>query len=466
MKFHVLTIAALGLTLAACGGPQNSDPADTEAPVLIETQPATGSTAVSVNQKIELTFDEPVVLDDAQLRLTRRGSAGPVPADILVDENVVIIHALEPLSHGKVYTLSMSGIADPSGNESADASIDFRTTMNPVDFQVSYSGGVVYSISDYEIDSNGYLVGYDRLNDPGSDAEWLTSDDLLSDYYVWTRDAEGQQETSERYNDPGADMVWHTSDDVLDSVIEYEHTSDGFLASATYRTDAGPDAVFGTADDAISTVSQYLFDSNGWPTRFVSLGPGADGQFFTGDDEPYFYYDYRRDSDGRILEFRTAGSAGADGTWFTEDDFDTAMLYSYDSQGRQTQTTESYDAGPDGAFATPDDVISYTAVAKYDSQGRQIQAITRNALDEVTYHADLQRDADGNLTTWIQYLDVGPDAEPFTDDDVIDVVTETSYDAAGNRIESTRYVDAGTDSVWFTGDDVPARTQVFADFDG
>lgn len=463
MKAQLLVLATLGLTvplMTACGG-QKSGRADTDGPVLVEAHPASGTMAVSVNEELELVFDEPVLLDNAQLRLTRRGSAAFVPVDVTVEENVVTIRAFEPLHHGGLYTLSIAGVTDADENEGAEESVEFQTSMNPLDVQVSYSSGVVSSMTVYEIDANGYAVGYDRLTDPGLDGQWLTSDDVISEYYVWTRDELGQRTGELRYQDPGPDAMWHTTDDVPSSMRNFDYSVDGFLTSVIYRSDAGPDTVFETADDVISSVGQYLLDAQGRPYRYVSLGPGADNQYFTGDDLPYYYFDSTLNAEGRAVERKTAGSSGTDGVWFTDDDYDTAMFYTYDPQGRATAVAESYDPGPDGTFSTSDDVIDYTTVFEMDSQGRGVRTITRNALDAITYHAELQRDADGNLTTWIKYLDVGTDGVPFTTDDVIDSVTEYSYDATGNRIDETQYVDPGSDSVWFTGDDVPSVTRLY-----
>lgn len=73
-----------------------------------------------------------------------------------------------------------------------------------------------------EVDEYGGQVFEARVEGPGDDETWFTSDDGFSGINRWTRDRFRQPTTRTAINGPGPDGVWLTEDDAVSRYDEYE----------------------------------------------------------------------------------------------------------------------------------------------------------------------------------------------------------------------------------------------------
>jgi hypothetical protein len=138
-------------------------------------------------------------------------------------------------------------------------------------------------------DAQGRLLRKVTYVDAGPDGVWLTEDDSIEQYDVYTYDVGGLSDEVSYYAS-GADQQWFTDDDTI-GFIYIER--DNFLAKGErikVRYRPGADGLWRTADDevimysAVTTTS--LADGTTVETTVKYQRRGDDGVWFTADDLP------------------------------------------------------------------------------------------------------------------------------------------------------------------------------------
>jgi hypothetical protein len=218
-----------------------------------------------------------------------------------------------------------------------------------------------------------------------------------------------------------------TSYDATGTKIVSRHvstlTADGRLAKNTLMA-AGPDAMLGTADDVPASYVTFDVAPPGTQTHYYSAA-GPDGVWFTADDvtSNYNRTDLSVPGQSRSVYYK---AAGVDGVWGTADDVvGTFGKTLFDPSGREASSIYDSGPGPDAAPYTADDLISYRFTDTWTATTNQR----------------------------LQYTSPGPDGVWLTADDAIGSVNDDSVDAAGH-VTAIAFKAAGPDATWLTADDV------------
>ncbi|XOB98975.1 Ig-like domain-containing protein [Deinococcota bacterium DY0809b] len=193
----LLVTLALGFVLAACSGTEASPP-DTAGPVLVRTVPAAGAVDVSLNDPIQLVFNEPVapasvtsstvrvVADGQALDYSfRAGGAG---------ETILLQLTSFPATTPAQVTLTVEGVADAAGNRSGRSTLVFTSadTTAPLLLEHTPADG-----SDGVLLADPLRLGFSEPMDPASlstDGVRILSGGVALPYVArWSPDAKALQ---------------------------------------------------------------------------------------------------------------------------------------------------------------------------------------------------------------------------------------------------------------------------------
>ena len=111
--------------------------ADSTAPAVASTTPASGSQAIGLNDPVTITFTEPLTaasVNGTTVWLTGNGVSGlnnHLPGSLILsaDRKVVTFAPADPYFAGKSYTINVSGVEDAAKNTLNSASFSFTTVI-------------------------------------------------------------------------------------------------------------------------------------------------------------------------------------------------------------------------------------------------------------------------------------------------------------------------------------------------
>jgi len=414
-RFAVALAALAALT--GCGGgssyspPPAPAPAPAPAPTPVSASaftPADGSTKIGVHAPISIAFDgalDPASVTSAHVKLVGNGTTlRPALAYDDATHTITVTPALESVTYGAHYTLSITGLVGANGLPIADAQATFATWGNGF-LQADSLGGLQPSRDVYTYDASGRvlrIVSYDLAD--------LTS--IVGDR-EFTYSADGLAVTTKTMA-AGTDGVWLTGDDT----VTYT-TIDTYDAQGRQLTrEEDPGQPFG----ALTT---YTYDADGYLTQSLTVQSGADGVYGTSDDQQWGGIAYSYDAQGRWSTISQSNGAGADGVQFTDDDVNDYQAYSWAADGLSMRYDDYNAAGADGKFATvADDQLAYYGLLTYDAHGNRIRSVTYTAASPggpmvVHRYMTYTYDANDNRKTLTSFSGPGPDGTWFTADDVV-----------------------------------------------
>jgi len=178
-------------------------------PSVIGRSPAPGATGVSFLTDVLATFNEPV--NQASISLVLRNPAGAaVPSNVSYDvpTKTVTLHPLSPLTTNTVYTVTVGGATDPSGNVMAPITWPFTTVNCPCSIWPNTVVPETQAYSDptpievglkFKPEVNGYLTGVRFFKGPGNTGThvgnlWSATGTLLASITFANETAVGWQE--------------------------------------------------------------------------------------------------------------------------------------------------------------------------------------------------------------------------------------------------------------------------------
>lgn len=220
--------------------------------------------------------------------------------------------------------------------------------------------------------------------------------------------------------------------------------------------------------DGMGLDGGYWFerDFDGRVTRRVGMNDvGPDGLVGTNDDVPIWYVDTSYDGTASIT--RQMGDAGPDGVWFNDDDTSIGRSWADEPWVGENHGI-SYSAGPDATLNTPDDVpqnfstTSFTEAGLVDTQktfsGTGLDGVAFTDDDVLQYFSRTTYEIapqwpDGLLGTHRLFINSGPDGQWSTSDDTVGQVDLTLYNARLLPVGQIT-LEKGADGVWDTADDV------------
>lgn len=469
---------SLALSAAAACSPVAQDApdapaADTTPPTVMQSNPADLARRFSVLQPITVVFDEPIdptTVSGASVSLTygrdefiyyfsdqnmyRALGPGMAPRNVVAgtvsfDEvsSTLRFAPRAPLPYGRRFTLTLTGITDLAGNP-LTTSISFMTFVNGARRDRPYSTQLQpQAYKDRRLDGNGFLVDDLRRSGPGTDTDWYTDDDPVSEAYRLTFLADGRLDR-EWSMMAGSDSRLGSPDDTISFGLTYRYDAMGRMDERVGHDigDQGMDNQFGTPDDEISLISKYLY---------------------TGD---------------RLTHWVHYDNAGANLTWRNTDDRCSIQAeYQYDAIGHRTKEILR-SCGTDLLPMNTDDTMTQYFEYGYDANHALTLHAQRNPDESYVFREVYTNDANGLVTETLRYTTAtgmgapvvrtkttydanhqaievatygaGMDTQLGTPDDVVTSYVVTSYDDLGNRVTSRSY-DRGPDTIAFTGDDRP-----------
>lgn len=467
------------LVAASCGDPQppSTRPADAsfgdfQPPRVIAAEPDDSERAVSVLTPLSVTFEEPLVaasVTSATVELRVAGDEAPqlVTGEVSYDDEARTIRftPLEPLRHGRHYSLVLGDFTDLTGNVFVGQTIAFTTSINETTKQITYSGGAISEWLGSTLDAGGRVRSTMRYDAPGPDGQWLTEDDHAAERFDIARTSVDLVADMREY-DAGPDGALGTADDVVARLERHRFDSTGRETDVAIYIGAGPDGRWATADDVPGS-----YQTKGWmgmsriQLSFID-SPGADGVWRTGDDAGPLWHAYAYDTRDRLVR-ETVRSTGADRFAGTNDDeIRSHVDHAYDELGLASRTIFYNAAGADGMWLTDDDVVERWQRIEHDETGLVVATSELSAPgpdgtwltddDVISQRAVSGYAASRQRTSLTVFSGPGADASWGTADDAIASVTTTTYDAQGNRTDERRAVAPGPDATWGTADDVLA----------
>lgn len=129
----------------------------------------------------------------------------------------------------------------------------------------------------FERDATTYVVTRQIVyGDAGMDLMWLTNDDVVANYAVFTTDSHGLMTTRVAYSQKGNDMAWFTNDDVISSRQVVTYDANLLMTNRDSLNGAG----------TITSYTTFEYDAAGNRTRQrLYLGAGNDGNWHSPDDD-------------------------------------------------------------------------------------------------------------------------------------------------------------------------------------
>ena len=215
-------------------------------------------------------------------------------------------------------------------------------------------------------------VGYDGS---GSDASWLTSDDVIDHYRTITYDTAGNVLRTTDATGPGPDGAWFTADDAIDTWTMNHYSASGNLVRSITYDDPGTDTVWFTSDDRIRSSTEFSLNSDGSTSRETRYyDPGPDNTWFTSDDRIASSTRYSYDTHGNLISKIRYDQPGPASAWLSATDRVGAIVaYAFDADNRRTVEIRYYDTGADGVWSTADDAILSVATFSYDASGKLLR---------------------------------------------------------------------------------------------
>lgn len=394
-----------------------------------------------------------------------------------------------PLSHGKRYQFSVSGLASNDGP--LEFSIYFSTYRNPLIRRVYYQQGKAAHFNTLHYDNTGRLdhlimgedildnthwqsitkYQYDTLgresrvvtySESGTDGTWQSVDDKIDFYQASFYDPQGNFVSNISAYGSGRDQQWFTRDDASRNYFVYAYDRDKRLISETMYLDSGKDGITFSADDTPSHHEKFIYDSNGVMTQSLRYNsPGKDQRWFSDDDGLQYYTKSFAPVEGKESG-RIVYTQGGDGRWFNEDD----AIQSY-RLSRYGQNSVSYiygtGAGNDGTWFNNDDNISHYTTYHSNAAGNPLRFTKHNGAggdglwftrdDTVEFYTSHRYSDQGVALAQIQYSGPGADGVWLSADDQVASYESYSIDVNGNRREEKRYKGPGADGVWSNQDD-------------
>jgi hypothetical protein len=140
----------------------------------------------------------------------------------------------------------------------------------------------------------GVLNHRSNANDPGTDTEWGTIDDVITQVETYEHDARGLKTKWTQYSDPGTDGDFLTGDDdVISQYWSLAYNSDGILVDWRGFTEPGTDTEWGTPDDPIAWRFTFDIDSQGNRIKRTRWSdPGPDDDWANGNELSDYYEDF------------------------------------------------------------------------------------------------------------------------------------------------------------------------------
>ena len=308
--------------------------------------------------------------------------------------------------------------------------------------------------------NRGQVVTYDSS---GPDNLWFTSDDAVDNYTLISTDVSIPQTVTAVFNGEGADGEWFTADDRVQTHVQ-QRLGDNYqpLYSATYNL-AGSDSVWFTSDDNVSGYGYYGYNDDGDLLIIANhTGIGLDGEWFTADDFASGTLSFTSDTDAGIVSISArVNGMGPDGKWLSGDDNIYGYSYRmYDDANNELERADFSSKGTDGLWFTSDDLptASYN-YWKYerDAEGRVLKQFyydpARAPNDPAFSDSQIYRytvySADFSNSLGLYAADFGADGAPLTADDTLPWPYSTATDTGYNQFNQP-----GPDAEWFTDDDV------------
>lgn len=104
---------------------------DHTAPEIIHKVPSANATSVNRNDPITIEFSEPLGADNFNSSFTLTSNGTEVPVEITSSDNVhFTVDPTSILGSGKLYTISLSGVQDITGNTMTDTEWSFHTATS------------------------------------------------------------------------------------------------------------------------------------------------------------------------------------------------------------------------------------------------------------------------------------------------------------------------------------------------
>ncbi|HFS85126.1 MAG TPA: hypothetical protein ENK72_00710, partial [Epsilonproteobacteria bacterium] len=210
----------------------------------------------------------------------------------------------------------------------------------------------------------------------GDDNKALTEDDQITQMQV-RKSISGSSSVNLSFYGAGSDREWFSSDDEVSQV--YGYGGDGSVFTYTdsdgYRIDVmGPlntgddNVLFGADDTPYAYAVTAVFEDKAATTVFN--GSGSDGLWFTADDEVREHSVSTLDANGHTVASIVYNDKGADGKWYTSDDGVLSYLSTILSDNK-VDRIGTFGAGDDSTWFTGDDVLVSQVVFIYDVNGHQ-----------------------------------------------------------------------------------------------
>ncbi len=283
----------------------------------------------------------------------------------------------------------------------------------------------------------------ETYQDPGSDGEWLTEDDVLSSAREDTL-VNGYPVQVTFYLSAGDDGEWKTMDDtIVYAAIETDPSSPSLARRIVTSRDMGPDKLWGTADDSVDSITTWELDDSGriQKKRFYYAG----GETVTEELASLLMYVKFEYTDGRLGRRLQFASPGQDGQWMTDDD-EPSHIQEYIFSGG----TLTYARVLTSPVSSPANIIRYTfegtalaSIVYYSNAGEDAEWLTEDDVPGLA--TDYYRRSDGTLLR-----------EHTTYGNLI--IDETfQYDELSRLTLVARASGAGADGLWGTDDDPLGR---------
>lgn len=160
--------------------------------------------------------------------------------------------------------------------DATGANIRMTTRNNGGDAAPLTSDDFIQSSTTYDIDPTTLVLTKQiTYGGPGLDMMWLSPDDAVANYIVYTINAQGLVTTRIGYSSKGTDGDWFTPDDVRSGRLETTYNASGL--------ETNRDSLNGSGAFVSYTTTTYDAAGNRTSQR-VYLAPGTDGDWHTSDD--------------------------------------------------------------------------------------------------------------------------------------------------------------------------------------
>ncbi|MBI3353827.1 MAG: Ig-like domain-containing protein [Nitrospirae bacterium] len=164
------------------GGFKKKGGADTTPPTVVSTNPANNATKVTVQSNIQIVVSEGLdSVSVSRATVSLRAGSYKVPSTVTYDDvsRTITINPAGALWYDYKYTITISGVKDLAGNIMAQTTFSFTTYKNPFTRYIYYTAlGLVSSYYTYTYDANGNMTRYVYYSGAGADGVWFTVDDV------------------------------------------------------------------------------------------------------------------------------------------------------------------------------------------------------------------------------------------------------------------------------------------------